>query len=489
MHQNRISNFNSIIKYRNNKWLFIKFIDSKEYRPIFAKIFQMTAFENLKLSKQLYYAIDDLGFDRPTPIQVAACPVILSGKDVVGIAQTGTGKTFAYTLPILKEHSFSKQVNPRVLILVPTRELVLQVVEQIESLAKYITIRVLGVYGGTNINTQKQLVAQGSDILVATPGRLYDLALSGVLQLKAVKKLVIDEVDVMLDLGFRFQLTNIFELLPERRQNIMFSATMTEEVDVLIDDFFTIPSKISIALSGTPLENISQQCYPVPNFYTKANLLAFLLADKEKFNKVLVFVSSKKNADRLFEYLEEDFGEEACIIHSNKSQNYRIRSIQQFDEGKNRILVTTDVMARGLDLDKISHVINFDTPKYPENYMHRIGRSGRAEEEGKSILFYTEQEEEAKNAIEKLMDYQIPMINFPKEVEISDELIPDERPKEAAIKYLRNPDIESGGGAFHEKKEKNLKTNQGGSYLRKGKKYKKPKSRGDKYFEKNKRKK
>ncbi len=444
----------------------------------------MNSFENLNLSKPLQNAITELGFDRPTPIQTEACPVVLSGKDVVGIAQTGTGKTFAYLLPILRDLNFSKQLNPRVLILVPTRELVLQVVEQIEILTTYINLRVLGVYGGTNINTQKQAVSKGTDLLVATPGRLFDLAVSGVLQLKGIKKLVIDEVDVMLDLGFRHQLTNIFELIPERRQNIMFSATMTEEVDALIDDYFTIPVKISIAVSGTPLDNIAQQCYPVINFYTKVNLLAHLLQDKDEFTKTLVFVSTKKNADRLFEALETDFGPEACVIHSNKSQNYRFRSIREFDEGKNRILVTTDVMARGLDLDKISHVINFDTPNYPENYMHRIGRTGRAEEEGKSILFYTEKEKEAKESIEKLMDYKIPLLEFPEEVEVSEQLTPDERPKEAEVKYIRNPDIESGGGAFHEKKEKNLKTNQGGSYLRKAKKYKRPKTRGDKNFNK-----
>jgi len=286
----------------------------------------MNSFENLNLSTQLYNAIDELGFERPTPIQSEACPVVLSGKDVVGIAQTGTGKTFAYLLPILKDLKFSKQINLRVLVLVPTRELVLQIVEQVELLTTYINLRVLGVYGGTNINTQKQSVMHGTDILVATPGRLYDLALSGVLQLKGIKKLVIDEVDVMLDLGFRHQLTNIFELLPERRQNIMFSATMTEEVDALIDDFFTVPAKISIAVSGTPLDNIAQQCYPVPNFYTKVNLLSQLLKNKEEFAKALVFVSSKKNADRLFEALETDFGSEACVIHSNKSQNYRVVS-------------------------------------------------------------------------------------------------------------------------------------------------------------------
>ncbi|MCP4312793.1 MAG: DEAD/DEAH box helicase [Bacteroidetes bacterium] len=448
----------------------------------------MKSFEDLNLTKQLQNAIEDLGIDKPTPIQTEAYPVILSGKDVVGIAQTGTGKTFAYLLPLLKDLKFSKELHPRILILVPTRELVLQVVEQIESLTKYSNTRVKGVYGGTNINTQAQAVAEGADIIVATPGRLYDLVLKGALKIKFVKKLVIDEVDVMLDLGFRYQLTNIFDLLPERRQNLMFSATMTEEVDALIDDFFTVPAKISIAVSGTPLDNIAQQCYQVPNFYTKVNLLIHLLKEKDEFNKVLVFVSGKKSADKVFESLEELYGSETCIVHSNKSQNYRIRSVQQFDSGINRILVTTDVMARGLDLDKITHVINFDTPAYPENYMHRIGRTGRAEKQGHTILFNTEKEEKAKEAIESLMNYKIPVIEFPSEVEVSKELTAEENPEKAEIRLKPDSDVKSKGGAFHEKKEKNLKTNQGGSYLRKKKKYKKPKTRGDKNFNKRNRK-
>jgi len=444
----------------------------------------MSSFENFNLSNQLSRAVDELGFDQPTPIQSEAYSIILSGKDVVGIAQTGTGKTFAYILPLLRDLKFSKQVTPRVLIMVPTRELVIQAVEQIESLTKYLNVRTLGVYGGVNINTQKQYVAQGTDILVATPGRLYDLVVARALQLKTVKKVVIDEVDIMLDLGFRFQLTNIFDFLPERRQSIMFSATMTDDVDAFIDDFFIAPAKIAIAVSGTPLDNIAQTCYPVLNFYTKVNLLKHLLIDKDEYQKVLVFVSSKKNADRLFEALEEDFGSETGIIHSNKSQNYRIRSVQQFDAGKNRILIATDVMARGLDLEEITHVINFDTPNFPENYMHRIGRTGRAEKEGKSILFYTEKEEEFKEAIETLMDYMIPIIDFPEEIEISKELIPDERPKDASPNPNRNIKSVTRGAAFHEKKEKNKKTNQGGSYLRKMKTYKKPQTRGDKNLNK-----
>lgn len=443
----------------------------------------MNSFENLNLSKQLQQAIDDLGFDSPTPIQSESYPVVLSGKDVVGIAQTGTGKSFAYLLPLLKELKFSNQDNPRILILVPTRELVQQVVEQTQSLTTYMSVRSLGVYGGTNINTQATAVAQGTDVLVATPGRLFDLAMKGVLKLKEIKKLVIDEVDVMLDLGFRYQLNNILELLPERRQNIMFSATMTSEVDVLIDDFFKSPEKISIAVSGTPLHNIAQLSYPVSNFNTKVNLLSFLLQNQEEFEKVLVFVSGKKGADRLFEAMEEEFLSEICIIHSNKSQNYRFRSLQQFDDGEKRVLVTTDVMARGIDIEKISHVINFDTPEYPENYMHRIGRTGRAEQPGKAILFYTEKEIPAKEAIEKLMDQQIQVSEFPSQVKISHELIPEERPFQPEIKLKRDLDKgDTGGGAFHEKKLKNTKINQGGSYLRKKKKHKKPQTRGDKNF-------
>ncbi len=443
----------------------------------------MPFFEDLNISAPLARAIDELGFTNPTPIQAEAYSPILSGKDLVGIAQTGTGKTFAYMLPLLRDMKFSKDIHPKILILVPTRELVIQVVEQTNSLTTYMNVRTLGVYGGTNINTQKQAVAQGTDILVATPGRLYDLIISGSVALSSVKKLVIDEVDIMLDLGFRFQLINIFDHLPERRQNLMFSATMTEEVDALIDDFFINPNKISIAVSGTPLDNIQQSAYPVPNFYTKANLLADLLADRDLFQKVLVFVDTKKNADRLYESLEEQYGSETGIIHSNKSQNYRIRSINQFDSGENRILVATDVIARGLDLDLISHVISFDVSKYPENYMHRIGRTGRAEQAGHSILFFTPKEEENKHKVESLMDYQIPVIDFPEGIEISEQLIPDERAKD----YNKNPNRnlkkqETGGGAFHEKKDKNKKTNQGGSYLRKMKQYKKPQTRGDKNF-------
>ena len=447
-------------------------------------------FQDLNLTTPLLNALEDLKISTPTPIQEQALPVILSGRDMVGIAQTGTGKTLAYLLPLLKTLKYSEQLNPRILIMVPTRELVVQVVEELEKITKYINVRILGIYGGTNINTQRQQVAQGMDILVATPGRLYDLAINRNLQLKSVQKLVIDEVDVMLDLGFRFQLNNILELLPQNRQNIMFSATMTTEVEKVIQDFFRNPETVSVAASGTPLENIEQQLYEVPNFYTKVNLLKHLLEDREKFHKVLIFAGNKKIADRLFENLSPLFPEECTVIHSNKTQNYRLRSIRQFGEGFCRILVATDVMARGLDIELVSHVINFDTPAYPENYMHRIGRTGRAEKAGNSILLSTPSEQEDLEKIEALMDMKIPVTPLPEEVPVSTELIPEEQPVAPEIyNPLKNSDEDQPGPAFHEKKEKNQKVNLGGSYRREiKKKYKKPKTRGDKNFNRRKKK-
>ena len=441
-------------------------------------------FQDLNLNTPLLNALEDLKFETPTPIQEQAFSTIMSGKDVVGIAQTGTGKTFAYMLPILRMLKYSEQKNPRILVMVPTRELVVQVVEEIEKLAAYINVRVAGVYGGVNINTQHQDLLQGQDIVVATPGRLYDLVIRRAVQLKSIQKLVIDEVDVMLDLGFRFQINNILELIPDNRQNIMFSATMTEAVEELIDANFKTPEKISVAISGTPLDNIEQRGYKIPNFHTKANFLKELLKDKETYSKVLIFVGYKRLADRLFEILNLEFEEECTIIHSNKSQNYRLRSIRQFGEGFCRILVATDVMARGLDIEHVSHVINFDTPEYPENYMHRIGRTGRAERQGISFLLTTEKEEENLEKIETLMRMEVPQFELPENVEVSTVLIPEEQPK---VFEINNPNKneEAPGPAFHEKSEKNQKVNLGGSYRREiAKKYKKPKTRGDKNYNK-----
>ncbi|MGZ4034838.1 MAG: DEAD/DEAH box helicase, partial [Bacteroidia bacterium] len=415
------------------------------------------------LNKPLISSLDDLGYIQPTPIQEKAFPIIMSGKDVIGIAQTGTGKTFAYLLPILRQLKYSDQKHPRVLIIVPTRELVLQIVKEIEKLSSYTSIRFLAVYGGTNIRTQKQLVYNGVDIIVATPGRLVDLALTGLLRLKDIKQLVIDEVDQMLSLGFRQQLLSFLETLPVKRQNLMFSATMNEEIEAVIAKYFYQPQKIEVAPHGTPLEKIVQLCYHVPNFNTKVNLLEYLLKNDAGISKVLVFVSSKKLADNLFDTLKLRFPDDVTVIHSNLAQTARINSLKQFHDGSKRVLVATDIVARGLDISDVTHVINFDTPETPEDYIHRIGRTGRANKAGVAITFINEAEQEYQVAIETMMNKAIPYEAMPKDVSISKMLTDDEMPKMIdKIKQKKGKDTYVPGPAFHEKKEKNKKVNLGG---------------------------
>lgn len=440
----------------------------------------MKKFEDFKIKKQLLNALTEQGIETPTPIQEAAYSPILAGQDFVGIAQTGTGKTIAYLLPILQDLKYSDQYHPRVLILVPTRELVIQLVSELEKLTEYINVRIIGVYGGTNINPQKDAIAKGCDILVGTPRRTYDLIFNSMLNLSQVKKLVIDEVDIMLDFGYKTQLNHIFDYIKDKRQNLLFSATMTEYVDELISEFLVNPVRKTVSISGTPLDTITQESYPAQNFYTKANLLNHLLTDTEKYNKVLIFINSKAHADLLAETLELSGG--ISVIHSSKEQNHRMRSIENFATGESRILIATDVIARGVDIDNISTVISFDTPAYPENYIHRIGRTGRAGQEGNAILLFSPLEEERKQAIEQLMKTPILVHPFPQEVAVSTELTAEERPKPADEgETLQRDHTPEGGASFHEKKDKNKKTNNKISYEQQLKaRYKKPIRRGDK---------
>ena len=431
----------------------------------------MTTFKDLNLSKQLLNALTDIGFDSPTPIQEKAFPVIMSGKDVVGIEQTGTGKTFSYLLPILRQITYSEQRVPRVLIVVPTRELVMQVVGEIEKLSKYMNVRFTGVYGGGNINIQKQKVYDGIDILVATPGRLIDLTLSRTLQFNGIQKLVIDEVDEMLNLGFRAQLVKILDILPEKRQNLMFSATLNEDVEMMIENYFTKPVYVELITRGTPLEKIIQHAYHVPNFYTKINLLENLLQTDKEFKKVLVFVKNKKIADEIFKSLETEFGSEIGVIHSNKTQPQRFNAVKQFDEGTHKLLVATDVIARGLDLKDVTHVLNFDMPlKDPNSYIHRIGRTGRADKTGISVSFITKTDLEIQKAIETLMNKKMTVLEIPESVEISINLTQEEKPVTREKNLNKNKKLAKPTGAFHEKSEKNKKVNLGGARKRENQK-------------------
>ena len=423
----------------------------------------MITFKDLNLTKPLLNALSDIGFDKPTPIQEKAFPVIMSGKDAVGIAQTGTGKTFAYLLPILRQLTFSEQRQPRVLIVVPTRELVVQVVDEVAKLSAYMQARCVGVYGGGNINIQKQKVYDGVDILVATPGRLIDLTLSRTLQFNSIQKLVIDEVDEMLNLGFRSQLIKILDILPEKRQNLMFSATLNEDVEMMIDNYFYKPEYIELISRGTPLEKIIQQAYHVPNFYTKVNLLEHLLQTEKNFTKVLLFVKNKKIADDIYKELEGEFAEDIGVIHSNKSQPQRFSAVKKFDEGTHRLLIATDVIARGLDLKDVTHVINFDMPsKEASAYIHRIGRTGRADKTGIAVSFITKLNLPMQKEIETLMKKKLEILDMPEAVEISENLTQDEKPVTRDKSLKKIPKHITPTGAFHEKKDKNKKVNLGG---------------------------
>ncbi len=439
-------------------------------------------FEDLNLSKPILSALEDLGINTPTIIQERVFSVVMSGRDVCGIAQTGTGKTFAYLLPCLRQWKFDKEKNPQILIIVPTRELVTQVVQAIEELTKYMSVLAVGLYGGVNINTQKLALHKGADIIVATPGRLYDHILDASFKTKSIKRLVIDEMDEMLNLGFRTQIKQILDLLPPKRQNLLFSATITEDVNNLMQDYFNSPERVEAAPTGTPLVNIIQKGYCVPNFNTKVNLLHLLLAEDESMTKLLVFASTKKLADDLYDGLEPKYGEALGIIHSNKEQNHRFNTVKNFKEGICKILIATDIVARGIDVSEVTHVINFDIPDVPENYMHRIGRTGRANKEGIAITLFTEREKEKLSAIEELMHFEVPLNEIPESLVLSSVLTEDEMPKIHMKNVLvKPPKKELAGPAFHEKSAKNSKVNFVMSRKdRMMKKYGKAKTRGQK---------
>lgn len=437
----------------------------------------MKTFQDFDLPKSLQKALDQLGFVTPTPIQAKSLSVILSGRDMMGIAQTGTGKTFAYLIPILKQWKFQKTDTPRVVILVPTRELVVQVVEEINKLTEYMSVRALGIYGGVNINTQRKNLAEGVDILVGTPGRTMDLALDGVLRFDATQKLIIDEFDEILNLGFRVQLTSILSMMKTKRQNILFSATMTEDVDAVLEEFFEFPEEVSLAPSGTPLEQITQEVYHVPNFLTKVNVIKHLLTTDVTTERVLIFVNNKKLVDVAYELINENFPEQFGVIHSNKSQNYRLQTMAAFQNANLRGIITTDVMARGLDISDISHVFNLQFSDVPEQYIHRIGRTGRYDKEGVAISFVAPYEAEKLSAVEELMHQEIAVVEFPKNIIIEEKKLEFEKDKRKLKGTSKKPIAEERGAAFHDKKDKNKKVNLGGPSKTKTKKTA-PRNRG-----------
>ena len=419
--------------------------------PIFALM--SINFEQFSLNRQLLSAIEDLGYTEPTPIQLKAIPTIMNGQDLLGVAQTGTGKTAAYSIPIIMNLKFAQGMNPRVLVLSPTRELAIQIHADIVAMSKYTDLRSVVLYGGLGPKTQKEILSQGLDIVIATPGRLVELYLAGDLILKDLKTLIIDEADKMLDMGFIHKINKILEIVPRKRQNMLFSATMSEKVKTLAGDFLAFPIMVEIAPQATPADLITQYLYKVPNIRTKINMLQSFLENKEEFTKIIVFCKTRQIAENLYHYAERVYGkDEVRVIHANKGQNTRINSIQAFKEEDVRILIGTDVASRGLDVANVSHVINFDVPLIYEDYVHRIGRTGRASQSGVSITFCNPAEEYHLEKIEKLIRQRINELEVPSNLNVKETPFTEAQAMAKEIDMQKRKDNPDFKGAFHEKK-------------------------------------
>lgn len=374
------------------------------------------------------------------------------------MAQTGTGKTIAYLLPLLRQWSYQKKKSPYTIVVVPTRELVVQVCEQLEALAKYTSIVGVGAHGGGNIKAQASAIVMGADVVVGTPTRLKDLILNGSIPAKGIKKIVIDEVDQLLSLGFRQELHLLMDLLPAKRQNLYFSATVSAEVEALIASQGYAVELIRTEDADLKVARIEHRVVPVPNFTTKLRLLQHLLATEKTMNKVLVFAGTKKHADRIFQVLASYFPEQIAVVHGNKNSNHRLRTVDEFEAGLCRVLVASDVLARGIDVSNVTHVVNFTIPSVPEDFIHRVGRTGRAERNGVAYSFVTPTEMDAMAEIEAKLGEELPLQELPSEVEISSQLLPEEEQRPGMkIVQARAPHDPLKGAAFHEKLEKNKK--------------------------------
>ena len=414
---------------------------------------EVQLFEDLKLNRQILNAIDDLGFERPTEIQAKVVPVATAGHDLFGIAQTGTGKTLAFVAPLIMKIKYAQGNDPRALILAPTRELVLQIADNFKALAKYTDLRMAALYGGIGPKTQIEEVKAGVDLLISTPGRFMDLYLKGHIMPKQIKTLILDEADKMLDMGFLPQIRKILEVVPRKRQNMLFSATMADRVVTLTEEFLAFPQRIEVAPQATVAETIEQVLYEVPNFKTKINLLIHFL-NQEEFSRVIVFVKTKSNADAIAKYIDRKELGLVRVVHANKGQNSRINAVNEFREGDIRVLVSTDVTARGMDISMVSHVINFDLPLVYEDYVHRIGRTGRAENEGMAITFANELEMHHVPRIEKIIQQDIPRKTIPADVTIEKTPFEEQQEMAKTMDNIRKKMDPTFKGAFHEKKKR-----------------------------------
>jgi ATP-dependent RNA helicase RhlE len=414
----------------------------------------MKTFEELKISKPLLKALGEIGFTQPTPIQEIAIPIINSGVNILGIAQTGTGKTAAYLLPLLTKLVKSGGSEPRVIVLVPTRELSIQVGEDTAELSSFSDLRHASVYGGVGWTKHAELIAPGVDVLIATPGRLWDLYQANAVSFRKVKYVVFDEADRMLDMGFMPQLRQLFEVIPHKRQNLLFSATFSEKVELMAQEFLDHYERVEVVPSATTVEWVKQMVYLVPNYLTKLNLIRHLLQNEEVFNRVIIFVKTKETADDLYKVIRRKTEGQKRIIHSNKGQTTRMNAMRDFKRGRVRILISTDMSARGLDVSLVSHVINFDIPPHYEDYVHRIGRTARAGNAGTAITLVAPDEEWHLRHIEKLIRMEITKVDIPTEVTIEPTGFEERQSQLREIDRQQKIDNPSFKGAFHEKKRR-----------------------------------
>ena len=424
------------------------------------------SFDSLGLSTDILRAISDQGYNEPTPIQRQAIPVVLEGKDVMAGAQTGTGKTAAFTLPILemlREKSHIKGRRPiRALILTPTRELAAQIGASIDTYGKYLPITSTVVFGGVKINPQIDKLQRGVDILVATPGRLLDHAQQNTVDLSQIEILILDEADRMLDMGFINDIRKVLRLVPKQRQNLLFSATYSKEIKALAHDLLNNPVSIEVSSGNTAAESVDQIIYPVDKG-RKRELLSEMIG-KNNWQQVLVFTRTKHGANRLTEQLGKD-GLTAAAIHGNKSQGARTRALAKFKSGEIRILVATDIAARGIDIDQLPHVVNYELPNVSEDYIHRIGRTGRAGNEGQAASLVCVDELKLLRDIEKLLKRELPkqiITGYEIDPSIKAEPIQNGRNGQNRGKSQKRPANRSGSSAWKDA-NKNKKRPNGNS--------------------------
>ena len=363
-------------------------------------------FNQLGLTAELLRAVDEQGYQTATPIQQQAIPLILNGRDILAGAQTGTGKTASFTLPMLQrlQHGTANRRRIRALVLTPTRELAAQVADSVRTYGQYLPFRATVIYGGVSINTQITKLRKGADVIIATPGRLLDHLEQRTIDLSTVECLVLDEADRMLDMGFIRDIRKIMQVLPKERQNLLFSATFSKEIRRLAADLLNSPTEISVATNGKPAEGIDQVVYQVDR-QRKRELLSHTIG-AQNWRQVLVFTRTKHGANRLAAQLDSD-GLKSAAIHGNKSQAARTRALKDFKTGKVRVLVATDVAARGIDIERLPHVVNYELPHVPEDYVHRIGRTARAGQTGHAVSLVCVDEHKLLNDIERLLQTKI----------------------------------------------------------------------------------